>query len=162
MLREFEDRLLDSATIIYSSDFRRTLESAEIVESILYAGPVRPTRRLRERYFGEIDGTSDENYPVVWELDEIDPNHKAHGGESVNEVLQRTLSLIDQLERLHRGKKLLLVGHGDPLNILETAFMGINPSQHRHLGYAGPIEQGELRRYGEVLLHGMPIIQPSQ
>ena len=51
--------LLDSSTIIYSSDFVRCRETAEIVQNILGCDTAHYTVALRERFFGtwEVSGS---------------------------------------------------------------------------------------------------------
>ncbi|HMY44738.1 MAG TPA: histidine phosphatase family protein, partial [Leptospiraceae bacterium] len=52
------------ARAIYSSDFRRARETAEIVAALQKA-PVTETELLRERFFGDYNGTPDTQYQRV-------------------------------------------------------------------------------------------------
>ena len=62
---------LASQLIIFASDFKRTAETANIIrEKLNCATEVQLDVRLRERYFGEYEGTSTQNYNKVWENDE--------------------------------------------------------------------------------------------
>lgn len=122
---------LDKNTIIYSSDFKRARETAEIVRAHLKAKPIILTKALRERYFGKYDRTSDKNYDKVWELD---INDKPLGDiESVYSVADRATGLILELEKKYKGKKIVLAAHGDIVNILLTCFKGKDPKYHHQL-----------------------------
>jgi len=133
---------LNSSTLIYSSDFKRCRESAEIASAILDCPP-HFTPALRERYFGIWDFTHHSNYQQVWSLDEQDPTHTTWNVESTVAVLQRTSALIHDLEALYVEASILLISHGDALQILQTAFEHVSPALHRHLP---PLATAEIRR----------------
>lgn len=136
------DNLLGTSTIILSSDFLRSLETAEIAKKIIGAKKITLSQNLRERYFGNWDKTNNCNYQKAWDKDINDPNSKVQGVETTSEVLKRTTSLIEKLENKYSGKKILLVSHGDPLQILQTAFEKIPPSHHRQIE---ALNTGEIR-----------------
>jgi probable phosphoglycerate mutase len=119
---------LSQETLIFASDFLRTIETAEIAQNILKIPEIILETRLRERYFGEYDGTQHENYEKVFEFDQKDHTHSNFGVESVENVITRTTSLIDDIENQYVGKSILLVSHGDPLHILFACFTGIHPT----------------------------------
>lgn len=133
---------LDGATVIYSSDFARALQTAELARRLLDADPVRVTQRLRERSFGELEGTSNAGYAQVWERDLENPGHTEWNVESAMSVLGRTSALVAELESSLRGATVVFVSHGDPLQIMETGFRTLNPAEHRSLPALQP---GELR-----------------
>jgi broad specificity phosphatase PhoE len=56
--------------------------------------------------------------------------------------LQRTSQLISKLERIYKNNKILLVSHGDTLQILQCAFQKQPASKHRTLSH---LEVGEIR-----------------
>lgn len=119
--------------VIICSDFLRARQSAEIVAEWhnLPAPIINPG--LRERWFGDWDGQSDIHYQDVWNNDITpDPNNDKNV-EPVEKVLQRGLDVIKQLEQEYSDKLILLVSHGDMLQILRTAFKGAPASQHRKL-----------------------------
>src|SRR5207247_6880028 len=53
------------------------------------------------------------------------------GGESLDQVLARTLGAIDRLTRESPGKTILIVGHGGVNRILLSHFLGILPKLDR-------------------------------
>eukprot|EP01052_Picozoa_sp_SAG31_P028915 SAG31_NODE_2833_length_5023_cov_2.514216_3_plen_204_part_00 len=123
--------------------------------------------RLRERWFGELDGTSDKplcgattstdqseehsplhselqslgGYEAVWKNDLALGEHDKFGCESVYSVLGRVTELIAYLEAeatragVHAddGAAVVLVAHGDVLQILQAGFEGIDARRHRSL-----------------------------
>ena len=138
-----DDSALDSTVRIISSDFRRTRETAEIVHRLLNCGsPVEFDTRLRERWFGDLDNGPDIAYGDVWQADLADPDGEFRGVESANRVMARTTALIGELESRYRQATLLLISHGDAMQILQTAFAGRCASQHRQLP---PLQTAEIR-----------------
>mgnify|MGYP001612073627 CR=1 FL=1 len=140
-----KNKLLDSDVIIYSSDFLRAKETAEIAKKLLGIKKINFHKKLRERYFGKYDKTSLENIKIAWEHDKKNPNHKHKGVESPNKVLKRTLTVINELEKKYNGKKILLVSHGDVLQILHTYFSKKPVSRHRHIPHLETAEIRELK-----------------
>jgi probable phosphoglycerate mutase len=129
-IKSFAETTFD---IIISSDFLRARQSAEIVAEWRHLPAPVINPGLRERWFGEWDGQSDIHYQDVWSNDiKPDPANDKNV-EPVEKVLRRGLDVIKQLEQEYRDKSILLVSHGDMLQILRTAFNGIVPSQHREL-----------------------------
>lgn len=135
---------LDASTIIVSSDFARARETAEIIAEVLGTNAPVLTRALRERFFGNWERTHNGNYQKVWDKDAEDASHTYEGVESVNDVLARTTALVEELESAYEGKNIVLVSHGDALQILQTAFEKVHPSTHRSLMH---LETAEIRPF---------------
>ncbi len=128
---------------IYSSPFLRAQETAAIAQQILGLDQVTIDERLRERYFGEWDGTSSQNYQRVWEEDQRDSSHNTWGVESFNQVLERMTSFISDREEQFKNNIILIVSHGDPLQMLHSGFQRTNP-----IIYAScPIQPAEIREF---------------
>jgi probable phosphoglycerate mutase len=139
-----DNGILDSLTIIVSSDFTRAKETAEITRDILGAGKVILTPKLRERYFGTWEKKHNRHYQDVWDDDINDPHHKNNDVESTSEVLNRTTALIKELEERYSGEKILLVSHEDALQILKTAFEQVSSAHHSRLPHLNVAEIREL------------------
>jgi len=139
-----DQHILDKDTIVVSSDFTRTKETAEITKDILKTDEIILTPKLRERFFGNWDQKHNRHYQNVWVEDIKDPHHKDNDVESTEEVLDRTTSLIKELEEQFDEKKILLVSHGDALQILQTGFEKVDSSQHRELAHLNTAEIREL------------------
>jgi len=138
--------LLDENTIIYSSPFSRCKKTAEIAKEILEVkDEIVFDERLRERNFGDLEKTHNSNYQKVWDVDANNPSHNDSNVESASEVQHRTLSLIEDLEKKYTDKKILLVSHGDALQILQTGFMDKSPKEHRNLSHLNVAEIRELK-----------------
>ena len=136
---------LDMQTLIISSDFQRARESAGIAHSMLgCAQQVSLEARLRERDFGEFELLSDSSYTEIWRADVIDPDNRWRGVESVNQVTRRVTSVIVELEHRFTGLSVLLVSHGDALQILQTAFARQAASSHRELDHLHTAEIRQL------------------
>ena len=138
---------------IYSSDFKRAKETALIFGETLkkaqipiYTNDIILEKRLRERYFGTLNGGPDNRYQEVWDVDVTNANHNEFGVESANSVLERTTKLICELDdQLSKDDtttttdyggcwKCILVAHGDVLQIMQTGFLKHDDaSKHRSL-----------------------------
>ena len=172
-------------TVICSSDFSRARQTAEIVRARLGAPPVLVAAALRERCFGDLEGTATDNYARVWAADEAgaedaaghgedtaadhgaagggdagggDAGGEAGGGEPGGDaggtgggaepaaaVLDRVTALITDLERRYADRDILLVSHGDTLQILQAGFLRMDPAAHRRLPHLGIAEIRALR-----------------
>lgn len=125
---------LSSDTLIISSDFKRARETADIMQSVLACtAAVSFDQRLRERDFGDWELSGQSNYETVWQQDISHPALPFNGVETVGEVLKRGLSVIESLEQNFRQRSILLVGHGDVLQVLLAYHHNINPRFHRSL-----------------------------
>jgi broad specificity phosphatase PhoE len=135
------ENMLDKDTVIVSSDFLRAKETAIITKEILGADAVIFTDKLRERFFGAWENTNHSNYKKVWEADVVSASHKQNGVESVEKVLDRTTRLVTDLEKQYQQKNILLIAHGDTLQILQTAFERTQAGHHHELKL---LKNGEL------------------
>ncbi|SNY97683.1 histidine phosphatase family protein [Halomonas sp. hl-4] len=115
---------------VVHSDFLRTAQTAARIAAAFELVPSVDTR-LRERYFGKLEGQSDDHYPSVWALDAQDAEHQRHQVEAVSAVATRMQAVIADWEQQVSGETIVLVSHGDPLQILLTALAGKSLSQHR-------------------------------
>jgi broad specificity phosphatase PhoE len=170
---------LPADTVIWSSDFSRARQTAEVVRAHLGAPEVILTDALRERCFGELEGSAVANYARVWTadkaaadkaaadkaaagataIDKAATGKAATGGTGANGavsgiepaavVLDRASALIADLERRYSGRGILLVSHGDTLQILQAGFLRLDPSSHRRVPHLETAEIRELRLAGE-------------
>ncbi|XP_021609802.1 uncharacterized protein LOC110613140 isoform X2 [Manihot esculenta] len=104
-VKQLEERNipLESVRICYSP-FARTSHTAKVVASVLnlpFEGPQC-------------------KYPEIWALDEKDPFMQPEGGESANDVATRLATAMATMESEFQGCAVLIVSHGDPLQILQT------------------------------------------
>ena len=114
---------------VVSSDLSRTRDTAEIIARA-QGVPVEIVPELREidvgdrtgQTFDEVAGLPEwkENGFVAWP-----------GGETLDQVLARTLAAIDRLAGENPGRTILVVGHGGVNRILLSHFLGILPRLER-------------------------------
>jgi len=138
---------------IISSDFLRAKETAMAVaaalidaEVQLFGEDVQFDIRLRERFFGDFNGTTDANYHKVWASDAEDSSHTEYGVESVDDVRKRVVDLIVEMDNLlPQGWWCILVAHGDVLQILQTAFARMDARRHRELPHLATATLRELQ-----------------
>ncbi len=135
--------ILDEKTFIVSSDFTRARETADIIAAVLGVPSVTLSEKLRERRFGDWEKRDDRHYQDVWDRDRHDPSHTEEGVESVDAVRARTTELIRELESEHAEEAIVLVSHGDALQILQTAFESVPGSAHRSLRH---LDTAEIRK----------------
>jgi broad specificity phosphatase PhoE len=134
---------LPGNTVICSSGFTRARQTAEVMCAHLGAPGVVIAEALRERCFGDWEGSAARNYARVWAADETNAGYAGGNVEPVAAVLDRTTAFIVNLEGRYSGRDILLVSHGDPLQILMAGFMRMNPGRHRSLPH---LETAEIRR----------------
>ncbi|XP_043707912.1 phosphoglycerate mutase-like protein 4 [Telopea speciosissima] len=114
------DRLSKESKIsaVYSSDLKRALETAQIIAS--HCGPLEVIEdcELRERHLGDLQGL------VLREAAKVKP--KAYqafvsaqtdqeipgGGESLDQLRQRSASALQRIGRKHKGERVVVVTHG--------------------------------------------------
>ncbi|KAK9912454.1 hypothetical protein M0R45_036316 [Rubus argutus] len=111
---------------IFYSPFSRTTQTARVVASVLNiqfeGAQCKVMENLRERFFGpsfELR-SRDEYHEIYCTLDEKDPLMRPEGGESVDDVASRLAEAIVTMESLFQGCTILVVSHGDPLQILQA------------------------------------------
>ncbi|HNX93329.1 MAG TPA: alpha-ribazole phosphatase [Syntrophomonas sp.] len=100
---------------IYCSDLSRSRETAEIIAHELHL-PVQVDKRLREIGFGSWEGMTYEEVKCMYpeEYEKWFNNNleiKVPGGESVDELLARSLPVLSELAERHEGT-VLVVSHG--------------------------------------------------
>jgi len=114
---------------VVSSDLSRTRDTADVIAS-RQAVPVEVVRDLREIDVGERTGTAFDDARGL-------PNWRDDGfvawpgGETLEQVVARSLGAIDRLARENPGKTICVVGHGGINRILLSHFLGILPRLDR-------------------------------
>ncbi|CAN0473503.1 unnamed protein product, partial [Discosporangium mesarthrocarpum] len=90
---------------------------------------------LRERWFGNLDGMPDANYHRTWAFDAVSPSHQEDNVEPVTAVAARTSGLVERARREVdiRQSAVILVSHGDTLQILQCWLAGRPLGEHRSL-----------------------------
>ena len=111
-----EDNADERDLLIYTSDFKRARETAGIAGSTLKSATqltqvhhfheneivYKLDERLKNGTLGDFEGTPNTNYDKVWQKDAKDGFHTEFNVESVNDVRNRTVSLVTDLEKNYR------------------------------------------------------------
>lgn len=139
--------------LVLTSPFTRAEETAKLVAGELtgagFATTIRVVTDLRERFFGFKEMLPDTEYAAIWECDAKDANHRTFNSESPVLVWGRVRETILHCERaLNVPSTVLLVSHGDTLQITETALRGMALTKHRTIEHLHQAEWRDL-----TLLH---------
>lgn len=141
---------LDKVRICYSP-FSRTTHTARVVAKVLNlpfdAPQCKMMEDLRERYFGPtFELKSHDKYPEIWALDEKDPFMGPEGGESADDVVSRLATAMKSMEAEYQRCAILVVSHGDPLQMLQNVFHSAKQQEGDGLA-----EKFQLSRVASVL-----------
>lgn len=135
---------LPADIIIIASPFLRAVETAEILKAMTGATvPIETSLALRERGFGALEGGHAGKYAEIGGKDMKDAFQNQDGVERTVDVADRTTKLIAELEQRYKGQTIVLVGHGDPLKILQACMRQDNPGSHAFS--VSPLKNGQLR-----------------
>jgi isoleucyl-tRNA synthetase len=112
---------------IFVSPLQRTQESAHIIATALGLdkSQVITDERIRESGMGELEGKPSAEKEGVFQSAEDEYRQSKSGMESLLETQKRMGEFIYDIEHTYRGKKILIVSHGDPLCMLEAATQGL-------------------------------------
>jgi len=135
---------LGASALVITSDFARARETAEEFATALRAQPPRLDQRLRERSFGLHDEGPTSAYETVWAADRQRSPHEGEV-EPVTSVAQRVLEVLREADQLTRDAPVVLVAHGDVLQITLALGAGTDPHDHRQVPH---LRNAELRRVG--------------
>ena len=127
---KLRDRLVEEKfDTIYSSNLKRTLETAEIIAS-KHQLPVIACAELREFNYGEIEGLNYEQikqlYPEFYKsMMQRGSNLRFPGGESVYQLNNRVSKFLLRLKKHTAKETILIVAHFGLLRVLLCRLLGI-------------------------------------
>jgi len=110
--------------IIVSSDILRTRQTAEIVAEELGASIVYD-KDIREYDLSVLDGKKSHEYYDMFPTVQDRFLKKVQGIETLAHLQKRMVRAMARLEKKYRSKRILIISHGDPLWILESAAQGL-------------------------------------
>lgn len=99
----------ESWDVIYSSDLSRAYETARIIAGAMNRTVEGTEPGLREKQFGEAEGTTEEERIRRWGESW---RSKIRGAETDEEVFRRGKEALDLLLERHPGQNILIVSHG--------------------------------------------------
>ena len=133
--------------IIYTSPILRAKETAMIIGDEIKV-PVYVDERLREVDMGVLQGKPYEEfdrYIVDKMTGKRDLKKKIENGESLDDVRQRAIRFILELEKIHRDKNILIVSHGGVLWMLESEMKALSSEEIRNFKVKN-YKLGEIRK----------------
>lgn len=120
--KELKDKGID---VIYASDVTRVCQTAEIVAREINKEIIFDAR-LRDMNQGIFCGRPQEEYMLFFS----EPKEKLYKrplqGESWNDVTQRMLGFLKDIDARYKNQTILIVSHKGPLWLLEAAFRGLS------------------------------------
>jgi broad specificity phosphatase PhoE len=108
----------ENIDLIFSSDYLRTKQTAEIVAKILNLKVIADIRLGDTNignYYGKSKAEFYDEFPDPIQRFELGPK----GGESWNDVKKRLSVFLKEVEEKYQDKNILIVGHGDSLWLFE-------------------------------------------
>ncbi len=142
--KEYKDTsIFAQDSIIFTSDFLRTRQTADIIAGVIKSNHVYTTEKLRERSFGDFEKKSKDNLESIWESDMRNTTKRFMHVETTQEVFDRVDAFINELEEKYTNKTIILVSHGDVLQILLACWQNFSPGEHRNVF---PIKNAEVRK----------------
>lgn len=148
--------------LIFSSDFERTKETAEIIAKEIGKNVIFD-KRLREIDAGELDGRTYKEYKSFWKDFKERFSKRPKGGENFLDVKKRVVSFIKDVEKKYQNKTILIVSHQAPLVILQASLEGWKLSEFAEKYDKERLELGEVKELkfvnlplnekGEIDLH---------
>lgn len=113
--------------LIYSSDFKRTKQTAQIAAKNLNIKEINFDERLREINLGVYyNKTRQEFYIEFPKFSDKLLRKKPEKGESWVDCKKRLKSFLKDIDGKYKNKKILIVSHGDPLWLLQGIVQKIN------------------------------------
>jgi probable phosphoglycerate mutase len=108
--------------VLYTSDLQRARQTAKAIES-LYSLSAIGHSALRERNLGALQGLTLNEAPNIepdlWQAHlSRDIHQEMRGGESILQFSSRIKFALDEIQKSHAGKTILLVSHGGALDMM--------------------------------------------
>ncbi|GMH14768.1 hypothetical protein Nepgr_016609 [Nepenthes gracilis] len=137
-------------SVVYSSDLKRALETAEIIAARCGGLQVVRDQDLRERHLGDLQGLVYQPQELIRLKPEVYRAFISHkmdqtipgGGESLDQLYHRCTSSLQRIGEKHRGERLIVVSHGGVIRSLyglaalncRRASAGMQPpAKHAHI-----------------------------
>jgi len=111
-----------SVNAIYSSPYRRTIETASIIAEHLGL-KIELDARLGEVDLGVLDGEPIEEYRKYFKNRMEKFTKTIKDGETLTDVKSRAGAFLKDILSLHKDDNILVVSHGDVLWMMESIFL---------------------------------------
>ena len=136
--------------LIFSSDLFRTRQTSKILAKKLGIKKVVFSKKLRDINLGPYMGGKKEDYYKDFPKKSIIRFSKTSRGlESWNQCQRRIVGFVGKIDKKHKGKKILIVSHGDSLWLLEGWAKNWSKKRLLKEKYKNYINTGQVRKlYG--------------
>jgi alpha-ribazole phosphatase/probable phosphoglycerate mutase len=116
-------------SVVYSSDLTRAVKGAEIIGGAVGLSPVK-VHEFRELHLGRWEGLTREEaadrFPEEASFRFRDlAVSKVKGGESLTDLRERVLPVLDDIVSRHRGRCVCIVAHGGVNRVILSDAMGL-------------------------------------
>jgi len=118
----------ENIDLIFSSDFFRTRQSAEIIARELDL-EINYDTRLRDLNLGEFHGRQITEYKNFFSEKSERFFKRPKAGENWNDLKERLKNFLDEVEKKYQNKNILIISHGDPLWLLAGILKGFKKEE---------------------------------
>lgn len=134
--------------LIICSPLKRTRKTAEIINEATNC-KIISDERIIERNCGNIEGTTEEEWPSIMKEDidiinNYNLNWDKQNVEPIKDVCKRVWNLLDEIQEKYKDKNVLLVTHGGTCRAINAYFNGIGEDGHVQ---SAKIKNCEIREY---------------
>lgn len=143
LAQKLQDEAID---VLYSSDLKRTLDTAQKIIAYHPGLEIIPDPLLRERFMSSWEGKS---LPSGWKWEDIPED-----AETNEDMMNRAVTFISKIMNLHDGKRVVAVSHGGMIRAFRTLLSG-SPLSGFLLWEEAPntsISRFELRHHQKFLI----------
>jgi len=119
---------LKNIDLIYSSDYYRTKQTANIVSKELKI-PVKLDKRLRDLNFGIFAGKLGILHKEMFSSKMQRFSKKPSKGESWRDVKKRVVGFLKDIDKKHKNKTILIVTHADPVWLIASFLKGLTEKE---------------------------------
>jgi len=126
---------------IYTSDLKRAETTAEIiVNSANLQTKITPSKLLRERNFGDIEGLNAEEiekkYPLSMSEFRVSTTTPPPNGESLQDMLSRLKKFYSVIKKQHiDDNNILIITHGGAIRMLILAILNLGLEYHKNFSF---------------------------
>lgn len=110
--------------VLYSSDLKRTIETAAEIAKFHPEKQIIPEPLLRERYLAAWQGKP---FPKNWKEMDL-----PEGAETSEDLIARAEAFIQLLKEKHEGQKVLAMSHGGLIRAFWTVLHGFDHDSYYH------------------------------
>lgn len=129
-------------SVIYTSPYLRTKELADMIH-VATGAPVVVDERLGEINCGAYNWKPVKEHQRFFANDLEKFTKRPPEGENLADVRGRMMRTLVDINRKYRGRQILIVGHGDPLWMLEAGTRRLSDEETLKMSYVG---YGETRK----------------